>query len=74
MVDDVKYSTDYFIYTLEWTAKKITWSVNGVEVHSTTSNIPQEPMYIGLSSNVVGEGEIANADMHVEWVKVYAQK
>ncbi|MCI5778050.1 MAG: family 16 glycosylhydrolase [Bacteroidales bacterium] len=73
-VDDVKYADDYYIYTLEWTASKLTWSVNGVEVYSTTANVPQEPMYIGLSSNVVGEGDIANADMNIEWVKVYAQK
>ncbi len=73
-VDDVKYASDYFIYSLEWTANKLTWSVNGVEVYSTKANVPQEPMYIGISSNVVGEGDIANADMNIEWVKVYAEK
>ena len=44
--------------------------VNGVEVYSTTS-APSEEMYIGLSSNVVGEGNIGNADLQVEWIKVY---
>ncbi len=73
-VNDVKYASDHFIYSLEWTANKLTWSINGVEVYSTTANVPQEPMYIGLSSNIVGEGDIANADMDVEWVRAYAQK
>lgn len=72
--DDVKFSSDYFVYSLEWTAKKLTWRVNGVEVYSTTQSVPQEPMYICLSSNVVGEGDIADADMNVQWVKVYAHK
>lgn len=73
-VDDLKYSSDYFIYSLEWTPKKLTWRVNGVEVYSTTQAVPQEAMYICLSSNVVGEGDVADADMEVKWVKVYAQK
>ncbi len=69
-VTDVKYSNDYYIYSIEWTPKKILWKVNGVEVYSTTS-APSEEMYIGLSSNVVGEGNIGNADLQVEWIKVY---
>lgn len=73
-VDDVKFSSDYFVYSLEWTDKKLTWRVNGVEVYSTTQSVPQEPMYICLSSNVVGDGDIADADMNVQWVKVYARK
>lgn len=73
-VGDVNYGSDYYIYALEWTQDKLTWSVNGVEVYSTKANVPQEPMYIGISSNVVGEGDIANADMSVAWVKVYTRK
>ncbi len=73
-VDDVKYSTGYFIYTLEWTPEKLTWKVNGVEVYSTTQNVPQEEMYICMGSNVVGDGKIGNADMSIEWVKVYDAK
>ncbi len=71
-VSDVKASSDYYIYSLEWTAQKLTWKVNGVEVYSTTTAVPQDEMYIGLSSNVIGEGNIGNADMSIEWVKVYA--
>lgn len=73
-VTDVKYSSDYFIYTLEWTPSKLVWRVNGVEVYSITGNVPQEPMFISMSSNVVGEGKIGNADLSVEWVKVYSLK
>lgn len=73
-VNDVKYSTGYFIYTLEWTPEKLTWKVNGVEVYSTTQNVPQEEMYICIGSNVVGQGKINSADLSVEWVKAYASK
>lgn len=73
-VDDVKAESDFFIYSLEWTAKKLTWRVNGVEVQSVTSSVPQDEMFINISANVIGEGNISNADLLVEWVKVYAEK
>lgn len=73
-VADVKVDTDYFIYSLEWTAKKLTWRVNGVEVYSTTAGVPQEEMYIGLSSHVIGDGAVGSADLMVDWAKVYAEK
>ncbi len=73
-VDDVKYSSGYFIYSLEWTSQKLTWKVNGVEVYSTTQNVPQDEMYICMGSNVIGEGNISSADMSIEWVKAYASK
>ena len=28
-------------------------------------------MYIGIGTNVRGEGNISNADLRIEWVKVY---
>ena len=43
-----RYSNDYFIYTLEWTSDKLVWKINGAEVFSQTSDVPQEPMYVLL--------------------------
>ncbi len=73
-VNDVKFESDYYIYALTWTPNKLTWSVNGVEVYAQNVAVPQDEMYIGLSSNVVGDGEVGNADLNVEWVRVYTAK
>ena len=63
-------SNDYFIYTLEWTADKLVWKINGTEVFSQTSDVPQEPMYVllagGLNKPINGM-----TSMEIDWVRVY---
>ncbi len=67
-----KFSGKYFIYTMEWTPNKITWKINGLEIASTTSNIPQEEMYIALSSGIYSESEGESLPaMEVDWVRCY---
>jgi hypothetical protein len=68
-----RYSNDYFIYALEWTSDKLVWKINGVEVFSQTSDVPQEPMYIllagGLDKPINGM-----TSMEIDWVRVYKRK
>jgi hypothetical protein len=65
-----KYSKDFYIYSLEWTADKLVWRVNGEEVFVQTGNIPQEPMYISLAGGVESPvNTISN--MEIDWVRVY---
>ena len=68
-----RYSNDYFIYTLEWTADKLVWKINNTEVFSQTSDVPQEPMYVllagGLDKPVNGM-----TTMEIDWVRVYKTK
>ncbi len=65
-----KYSKGFYIYTLEWTADKMVWKINGIEVFRQTNNIPQEPMYMILSGGL--EKPISGAStMEVDWVRVY---
>jgi hypothetical protein len=68
-----RYSNDYFIYTLEWTSDKLVWKINGNEVFSQTSGVPQEPMYVilagGLDKPVNGL-----TSMEIDWVRVYKNK
>ena len=68
-----KYANDFYIYTLEWTPDKLTWKVNGTEVFSTTSDVPQVPMYIGFSG---GLNKPVNSMMttEIDWVRVYMPK
>jgi hypothetical protein len=68
-----RYSKDFFIYTLEWTSDRLVWKINGVEVLSQTSDIPQEPMYIllagGLDKPINGI-----TSMEIDWVRIYKTK
>jgi hypothetical protein len=68
-----RYSNDYFIYSLDWTSDKLVWKINGTEVFSQTSDVPQEPMYIllagGLDKPINGM-----TSMEIDWVRVYKTK
>lgn len=68
-----KYANDFYIYTLEWTPDKLTWKINDTEVFSTTSDVPQVPMYIGFSG---GLNKPVNSMMttEIDWVRVYQPK
>jgi hypothetical protein len=68
-----RYSNGYFIFTLEWTADKLVWKINGVDVLQQTSNVPQEPMYVNLAGGVNKplNGQTA---MEIDWIRVYQFK
>jgi beta-glucanase (GH16 family) len=65
-----RYSNDYFIYSLEWTSSSLIWKINGVEVFSQTSDIPQEPMYVLLAGGLDKPINSATS-MEIDWVRVY---
>jgi len=68
-----RYANDFFIYTLEWTSKKLVWKINNTVVFTQTSDVPQEPMYIllagGLDKPINGM-----TSMEIDWVRVYQTK
>jgi hypothetical protein len=68
-----KYSNDYYIYTLEWTSSSLVWKINGVEVFSQTSDIPQEPMYI-LFAGGLDKPVNSATSMEIDWIRVYKSK
>lgn len=63
----------FYIYSVDWTPEKITWKVNDVEVYSTTSGIPDEPLYILLSAGIRRDtnGENIQSVYEIDWVKCY---
>ena len=70
------YSKDFYIYALEWTPDKLIWKVNDVVVFEQTENIPQEPMYIILSSGIADskkQSSSVSAKMDIDWIKVYQE-
>jgi hypothetical protein len=68
-----KYANDYFIYTLEWTSDKLVWKINGTEIYSQTSDIPQEPMYVLLAGGL-NKPVNSMTSMEIDWVRVYMPK
>jgi beta-glucanase (GH16 family) len=68
-----RYSNDYFIYTLEWTADKLVWKINNTEVFTQTSDVPQEPMYVLLAGGL-DKALNGMATMEIDWVRVYKTK
>ena len=71
-----KFSTDYFIYTLEWTPDKLVWKINDLEAMTQTQGVPQDPMYIGFSAGVSAPvpDHMLPASMDIDWVRVYRKK
>lgn len=68
-----RYSNDFFIYTLEWTADKLVWKINNIEVFAQTANVPQEPMYV-LFAGGLDKPINAMTSMEVDWIRVYQPK
>ncbi|OFY07078.1 MAG: hypothetical protein A2W99_02215 [Bacteroidetes bacterium GWF2_33_16] len=69
-------SSNYYIYTLLWTPEKLTWKINNIPVYEITESIPQEPMYILISSGIAANGSPVQlpCTMEIDWVRVYQEK
>jgi hypothetical protein len=68
-----KFTSDYFIYSIEWSPEKIVWKINEKVVLTQSQGIPQDPMYLVLSagvSNGIADHQLP-ASMEVDWVRVY---
>jgi beta-glucanase (GH16 family) len=65
-----KYADDFYIFTLEWTADKLIWKINNIEVLTQESNIPQDPMYILLSGGL-DKPISGTTSMEIDWIRVY---
>ena len=72
-VSGLNLTSDYFIYTLEWSANKLVWKINDVEIYSATQGIPDEPLYLIFSAGLRGEidGSKLPQTMEIDWVKCY---
>ncbi len=68
-----KLSADYIIYAVEWLPDKIVWKINGMEIASTSTDIPKEEMYLVLSSGLYKDvnGTVLPSEMIIDYVRVY---
>jgi len=65
-------SKGFYIYTLDWTKDKLTWSINDIEIFSTTEGIPDEPLYIILSAGLLKDPkQFTSSEFEIEWIKCY---
>jgi hypothetical protein len=68
-----KYASDFYIFTLEWSADKLIWKINDTVLLTQTSAVPQEPMYI-LFSGGLDKPVNSMIAMEIDWVRVYQPK
>jgi len=68
-----RYANDFFIFTLEWTPKSLTWLINDTEVFIQTTDVPQVPMYVLLSGGL-DKPINGMTSMEIDWVRVYKSK
>ena len=68
-----RFSKDFYIYTLEWTPDRLTWKINGLTIATTSEGVPQQPMYLILSSALYKDanGSVLPASMEVDWIRCY---
>jgi beta-glucanase (GH16 family) len=76
---DLDYS-QWHVYGLEWTPDRLTLTIDGKEIKTYTSNIPNEPMTVGLQGHVGAPGDwygnpngsgVNHLDIAVDYVRVY---
>lgn len=68
-----RYSNDFYIYTLEWTADKLVWKINNTVVFTETSNVPQVPMYVSLAG-ALDKPINGMTSMEIDWIRIYQPK
>jgi beta-glucanase (GH16 family) len=68
-----KFTSDYFIYSLEWSKQKLIWKINGIPAMTSGEGIPESPMYINFSSGLYQEadGTVLPASMEIDWIRCY---
>jgi len=54
----------------------LTWKINGKPYKEESKNLPNEPMYMVISSGVIAETEdnLLPATLEVDWVKCWREK
>lgn len=74
-------TSQWHTYAVDWTPERLTYYIDGREMYSTTSNVPQEPMALGFSGWVSSDGQTwfnggpdattpAQVNLHVDWARI----
>jgi beta-glucanase (GH16 family) len=76
--DGPDFTADFHVFSVEWTPERLDWSIDGVVRFTSTTNIPQDPMYLILNLAVGGNWP-GNPDattkfpqeLVVDWVRAF---
>jgi beta-glucanase (GH16 family) len=68
-----KLNSKFFIYELEWTPTELIWKINGLVLKREVNSIPNEPMYLNISSGIYDKinGNQFPSTMEIDWIKCY---
>lgn len=76
----VDLSAGFHTYTLDWTATRLTWYLDGKQLYTTTQHVPHEPMFMIANLAVGGTwGGYPDAStawpgiMQIQWVRAFKQ-
>ena len=75
----VDFSSDFHVVQIDWSPGLITWSVDGEESFHSTSNIPDQPMFLLMNLAVGGDwpgapnkDTVFPASFSIDYVRVYS--
>jgi len=64
----------YYIFSLEWTPKRLEWSINGEVFKAISRGVPFEPLYIAFSSGVENDTRLSKSvKLEIDWVRFYSK-
>jgi len=64
-------TSQFHVYTLQWTEKELIWKINNLEIYRTASNIPKEEMFMVLNSFIPAKKHGSTGYFDVDWIKIY---
>ena len=65
---------DFFIYSLEWNEKELIWYINNMEIFRTSDFVPECDLFPMLNSFVPENAKGGNAELEVDYIKVFTKK
>ncbi len=71
-----RFTSDYFIYSLEWHPGRLIWKINEVVFKVQTTGIPDQDMYLLFNASLkqnASEAGLPSA-LEIDWVRVYKLK
>jgi hypothetical protein len=71
-----KYTSDFFIFSLEWSPSKMIWKINDKVFKTQATGVPQDEMYMVFSAALKewGSNNGIPAAMEIDWIRVYKLK
>ena len=65
--------TSWHTYTTDWTPQRITFSIDGKVLATTTSNIPRKPLHwvMATSTTASGPSTSISGHLYLDWAVIY---